>query len=320
MRTTRTQKHRLLGGVLPALALSVALLVPGAARADGVLLATSALPQKERAVLVADIAKARRATPHAFSDLAKLRAELPQLDAQKRGTYAPITPILRNMGPEALLPMLEHLAVAAPQRGNLTDTAWTAWRVGLLEAVGALRDPRAEATLMAIVDGPPLDFEEARAAAAALGKLGTDEAADKLVALAEVAGPKQRSALAGMGACRREVVAIALSDAIDAQPREADARLIIRSLGNVGSRAAWATPIVAASGEESQTRQIAADALVRAFVMYEGETRKLASHALMVVDDPSTPDLIAAAKQGAPPMLAADLDRLAMRFADNPTR
>jgi len=78
--------------------------------------------------------------------------------------------------------------------------------------------------------------------------------------------------------------------------------------------------VVAVSGEEAATRAVAAKALVGAFVSYSGELRQHASNALMVVDDPSTPALVAAAKKSATGALAADLDKLATRFAKNPTR
>lgn len=292
----------------------------GEARADGVLLGPGGLAPSERAALVADIQKARSATPAAFAAVADLRARLGELDAAKRGRFAPIGPMLKRIGPDGLLPMLEHVAIDSPPRKGLTDTAWSAWRVGLLEAIGTLRDARSAPVLVAVLDGPETDFGVVRAAAAALGKLGTDAAAAKLVAMAKTAGPKQKAVLAGMGHCRRTVVAQVLAAAIAARPDEGTAEDVVRSLGDVGSAWAWDTPVVSASGERKAVQAIAAKALVEAFVAYGGKVRKTASNALMVVDDPSTPALAQAAKQGASAEVRAALDELVQRFANNPTR
>lgn len=308
--------NRILGFLSVGLVLGA--LASDAHAADGVVISKGQIPAAARAALIADIAAAKAAHPAAFAAVASVRNSLPALDAQKRGRLAAITPLLRSIGPEGLFPMLGELAVEADARADLTDTAWLAWRMGLLEAVGSIRDGRSEATLTAIVDGPETDFAVMKAAVEALGKVGTDSAASRLVALSKRASPKQAAVLAGMGECRRIKAAEALSLAIGARPSGETARLVIRSLGNVGSAWAWKTPAVARSGEESAVRSLAAKALVGAFVAYEGETRKGALMAILVVDDPSTPALIAAAKKGASPAVAAELDRLAAKFAKSP--
>jgi HEAT repeat protein len=306
----------------------VALLVAGAcqfasvgdALADGVLTAPGRLSAKDRGALVTEVDKARAAVPTSFAAVASLRAQLPELDADKRGRLAPITPMLKSMGTDGLFPMLSEIALDAQPRAALSDSAWTAWRVGLLEAVGSLRDPRSAPVLVSILDGTETDFAVVKAAAEALGKVGTDAAASKLIAMAKRAGPKQQAVLAGMGDCRRERVANHLATVIAGKPDADTAKLVIRALGNVGSAPAWRTSVVAVSGEETATRAAAAKALVGAFVAYSGELRQHASNAIMVVDDPSTVALITAAKKTASGTLAADLDKLATRFAKNPTR
>ena len=69
-----------------------------------------------------------------------------------------------------------------------------------------------------------------------------------------------------------------------------------------------------------EARRPAAEALVRAFVSWDGEVRQAASNALMVVDEPSTPTLIETAKKSASPEQQPPLDALAHRFANNPAR
>lgn len=298
--------------------LVLASLAGSAMAAEGVVIAPGKLSAPARAALVAEIDQARASAPAAFDAIRDLRAKLPELDARKRGRLAPITPTLKGLGRGALFPMLAELAVDASPRGDLTESAWTAWRVGLLEAVGTLRDARAEAVLRAAVDAPEADFAVMKAAVEALAKLGTDSVAAKLVAMSKVAGPRQAAVLAGMGDCRRAKVAEALSSAIAARPEAPVAKLLLRALGNVGSAWAWKTPIIAASGEEAQVRAAAAKALIGAFVAYEGEIRQDAANAILVVDDASTPALIAAARSKASPSLKTALDALAARFAKSP--
>ncbi|HSN98646.1 MAG TPA: hypothetical protein VLS89_10195, partial [Candidatus Nanopelagicales bacterium] len=112
--------------------------LPGVARADGVVIAPSALPAAERAKLGAEIAKAKAAHPDAFLAVAKTREILPELDANKRGRSATITPMLKALGPDALYAMLEQIAVDGGARGDLTESAWRTWRVSLIEATGML--------------------------------------------------------------------------------------------------------------------------------------------------------------------------------------
>jgi len=292
----------------------------GADPTGGVMLASDKLPAHARMRLAVEIDSARREHPKAFHALRAVRNDLPALDANKRGRFAPIPAILKSMGKDALLPMLEELAFRGQPKGNLADSAWIAWRAGVIEAVGMLRDTRAEIVLVAILDGPETEFHVVRAAAAALGRIGTDTAAQKLVMMSKVQGAKQKAVLAGMGECRRKSIALALSEAANSAPDGATARIIAHSLGDVGSAWAWKTSVIASSGEEAPVRAIAAKALVAVFVAYGGDVRKTASNAIMVVDDPSTPALVEAAKKGASSELVIVLDALAKRFAKNPTR
>ncbi|MBI5533297.1 MAG: hypothetical protein HY898_11310 [Deltaproteobacteria bacterium] len=297
------------------------LLVTTAAQADGVLVRTQQIPAASRTALAVRIQAAHKQHPEWFNGVRQVRARAAELDAHKRGRLAPLSPLFKALGRNALLPMVEMMAFEATPRGDLNDTAWRALQGGLLEAVGDLRDPSVRSVLVAVLDGPETDEVVVRAAASALGKLADTSDADKLIALARTPGAKHKAVLAGMGDCRRSAVATALGDMLAAHPDEPTARVIVRSLGSVGSAWAWKTPDVAThADEQAAVRATAARALVSAFSGYEGDVRTAASNALMMVDDPSTPSLIATARQGASAPLAAELDRLAERFARNPTR
>ena len=101
----------------------------------GVLLTPGHLAPQARAQLLTDIEVAKTAHPETFEALRQIRAELPQLDAQKRGRLVPLTPALKALGVEAVPALLHELAVDAEPRGDLTDDAWLAWRTGVVEAL-----------------------------------------------------------------------------------------------------------------------------------------------------------------------------------------
>jgi len=287
---------------------------------DGVVLSSEALPVMLRARLESEVRRARVEKPQAFSKLAELRQRLPELDRRRRGRLVPVGPMLRGLGRDALLPMLEMIALDAAPRAELSDSAWLSLRVGLLEAAGSLRDPRAAPIFSAVLDGPESEYPVLRAAAEALGRLGDDAAAKKLVALAAKPGKNQRAVLAAMGDCRRIVIASALAEALANNPDAESAELVAHSLGRVGNAWAWRTPAVLAhSSEQAATRATAARALVDAFVKYDGRVRRAAGNAILIVDDPSTLELIAAARRKSPAAAGA-LDTLALRIVRNPTR
>jgi hypothetical protein len=286
----------------------------------GVLIAPERLPSDVRLQLAVEIDKARKEQPAAFSAVSTVKDRLPELEAHKRGRYANVGPLLKTIGPAALFPMLELIAFDGPSRGDLSEAAWTAFRSGLLEAVGVLRDPRAGPVLLAVLEGNEREFHVLRSAAEALGYLGDDSSTANLVALARTRGPKQEAVLAGMGSCRRLSVAQALASELAGHPAAGTAEYVVKSLGDVGNAWAWKTPGASAKGEEGAVRQTAARALVAAFISYGGPVRQAASNALLVVDDPSTPALIRTAQQGASPDVSASLATLATRFERNPTR
>lgn len=296
------------------------LLLAGAAQARGVVLDPAQLPAAERDRLIAQIASARREDPEAFTLVPQLRHRLPALDAKKRGPRVPVSALLKPLGPRALFPMLEALAVEAPPQGELTPSAWLAMRVGLIEAVGVLRDGRAAPVLAAILDAPAQESDILRAAAEALGRLGDDAAASRLAALARGDDARRGPVLAGMGGCRRLLCAQALAAALQPHPEPALAKAVVRSLGEIGAAWAWRTPGVKARSEEQAVRAVAARALVSAVVGYDGEVRQAASNALLVVSAPMTGQLIEEARREANADQKAALDALSARLRRDPLR
>jgi hypothetical protein len=285
---------------------------------QGAVITPDKLAVAERATLVQAIAAERVAKPAAFETLTRLRQDLPTLDANKRGRGVPVAAILKGMGGDALFPMLNELAFETRGRDGLSESAWRGWRVGLVEAVGFLRDGRSAPVLTAILDGSDTDFELIRSAAGALGKLGTDASAQKLITMARQKNDKQLAVLAGMGHCRRLAVANELAALLLAQPDAQTAATIAHSLGDVGSAWAWKTPIVSASGEEAVVRSAAAKALVASYLRYDGETRSTITKAVLMVDHADTLTLIEAQKKSVRPEQRTLLDDLAARFQKSP--
>jgi len=285
------------------------------------MLTPQQLPPKPRAELLAAIKRAKADDAQAFVLVRSLRSQLISLDRHKRGRMASVTPVLKAMRQRALMPMLELLAVDSLGGRNMSASAWRAWQINLLEAVGSLRDRRSAAVLEAIattVSGDPLVIQSA---AAALGKIGTDRAAKTLIKLSHSGGQRGLAVLAGMGYCRRLAVVNRLAGALAAARDRHHAMVIARALGDVGSAWAWKTPVVAASGEGQAVRARAAAALVNGYVAFGfSSVRTRITQAVLVVDDATTSSLIQRAKAGTSGTLRKALETLEQRVANSPLR
>lgn len=303
--------------------LAAALLAPASALADGVLLGPSALGPHARTVQTRVVAE-RGQHPEAFNELAKVRDELPTLDANKRGRLPSLTPrlkaLVRVQGEAAVWAMLEELVLDAKPRGKLSDTAWLGWRVALLEATGMARVLDAEAALIKILESKLEDPALVKAATEAVARLSTDSAASKLIALVKSATTRRLPMLEGLGHCRREAVADFLAAQLAGADDASSIMAIARALGDIGSALAWKTSAVtnAAHGEETAVRTTAAKALVGAYATVPEEARARVAQAVLVIDHTSTPSFIESARQSADVHGKALLDKLLARFQKSP--
>ncbi len=310
---------------IQTIVISLALIWCGTALADGPrgnMIAPDALDAEARAQLEQTIAQTRVTDARAFILVADVRDAVVELDANKRGRLAPMSSVFRRLGKRALMPLLEMLAFDAPARGQLTDTAWIALRAGAIEAVGDIMDPRAKPVLYAILDSGISEYYAVRATAAAIGSLASDDAAKRLIAEAQVPGPRQFAILAGMGTCRRASVASFLADQMAQATDAKTVRMLANSLSDVANSYVWGIPAVAQRGEGAEVRGTAAAALVDAFVAQgDAYLRRKISNAIMVVDAPQTHQYIAEAlAQTTSKGLSADLEKLQTRFTNNPVR
>ncbi|MCC6749275.1 MAG: HEAT repeat domain-containing protein [Deltaproteobacteria bacterium] len=277
------------------------------------------LGPRDWAALRAEIARARRTQPEAFAQVAAVRKNVARLDQRKRGAVAPISPLLKAIGPTALWPMLEMLAVQAAPRGELNASAWLALRLGLVEAVGTIRDARARPVLAALWLAPETLL--VRAVAEALGRLGDDASVALLLDRAgREQGARRMAVYSGMGSCRRLRSTQALAKVLAAEEDPERAKVLVKALAEAGNSGAWRTSGAWAKGEEQAVRETSARALVAAFVKHGGDVRQAASNGLLVVDAPATPGLIAQARARASGLVVEALDALRDRFARNPVR
>ena len=290
-----------------------AVAAPPASR--GVALAPSELHVAELKQLRKDVAAQRAANPAVFDGVRKVLSQAAMRDRKRRGRFASLTRGLDALGDAALLPMLEQLALQGMERGSLTATAWLSVRVSLIESVGRKGDARAVPVLRQILQRNQ-EFWVVRAAAEALGRIGTDESANLLVAMAVQPGPERRAVLSAIGDCRRSVVVHALVKVLRGPLEYEERRLALAALGDVGNAWAWQTPRMKKRGEAAVVRSGAARALVSAFTRHHGD-KVLAleiQKSLLLVEDMSTPGLIEGAKQGADKRLARRLDALKQKF------
>ncbi len=294
------------------------LLFNSTAFAAGAVLAEGSLSQESSSQLSSEISAARLRDPGAFEALRQVHGRLGELDARKRGRTAPIASVLRALGDRALWPMVDQLAFDGLPRDGLADSAWHAWRTGLVEAVGDLREPQLRDLFVKLVEQPADSGGVTRAAVNGLGLLGDDDSLAQLLRLAR--GPNRPVLLAGLGYCRRLSAAEELARAARSQDDAASLKAIIQSLSDVGNAWAWQTPAATARSEEAAVRSTAARALLQVFLKQDGNLRAAASNGLMVVDAKETVALIEGARSQATPEQSAALDELAARFASNPTR
>jgi len=289
------------------LALGVALGLAGAfaagpVAADPLLPARAMTPTLQRS-LTAEFRADRAVHPQAWravSDLSTLRPEVYR--ATRIGRPA-VTRELRSLGPDALLPMLDALAVSGYPR-TLSTEEREALTVGLLEAVGFLRDRRAAPVLRAAFaqESAP---DTLRAAARGLAALDDNESWEVLRAATE--GDTERAS-------------IALS-ALGTSPRAAATPLLLGRLGDtspaVVSAAAHAlserhgTWAAAARRVQDPQRPAVAAALVDAYARATDRgAQEALQTAVLALGAQESPALAEAAAR-APGADSARLQRLA---------
>jgi hypothetical protein len=203
---------------------------------------------------------------------------------------------LRGLGAAGLLPMLEALAFRAPTRGSLTDAEWDALGLGMLDAVGMLRDARSRPVLHAAFEAPGVRPALRSATARALGRLGGDAELALLVKHAAKGDALELYAIEGLGQLRRvesaKHLAARLAGAKDAKVSQA----IVTALGMLGSSWAWQAMGPNAASKGLEARKVCATALAPSYVRSHGSVRLATGEAILMVDHPDTVGLLQAAR------------------------
>jgi hypothetical protein len=290
--------------------------VSGAANADGLAARVVDVPEPARRVAAAEIAKAKVAEPETFEAVRKVHGVRREFYGRLRNPIPMASRELRALGPSALWAMVDALAFDAPPRGELNDEEWTALTAGLLEAVGALRDPRSGPVLGAVFENGPASPRVRTAAAKALGRLCGDAELGVLVKHLPRGDARRLAAIHGLGECRRAESVDKLAGLLSAETDPATVEALASALGAVGSSWAWKAMGPEADATGLAVRKAAATALVAAYAGRSAETRASLSRAIAAVDQPETLALIdqARARVGADAEAQAALDRLSRTF------
>ncbi len=299
-----------LAAACAALALT---LIPAAALGQGLMARCSEVPASTRGKLQKAIDGYRVSHPEAFEAVRNVKGHRPEVYRKRRNPVPSVVRELRRIGRPALLPMLEALAFQAPERGSLKDAEWRALKLGMLHAVGVLRDKRSAAVLRVAfknANHPKLQ----RAAAEAMGRLCDKQSYKMLAKQAVGSGSKRLAAIRGLGQCRQLKSAKLLAELLDDSTHSATTVAIGESLGFVGSSWAWRAMGPKAKAKGLAVRKVAAEALVPAFIDHKGKARKAIKVGLTMVEYPHMATLVAQHRHRADSVTAKALDRLVARI------
>jgi hypothetical protein len=300
-------------GVLGAITLgsSVAL-------ADGIVIAPSKVATASRASLVKDITAAKR-------DHAAVRAKVRDVQGVKKDVYSKRqNPIpyagteLKSLGKDALVPMLESLAFDASQR-ELASNEKEALAIGMLAAIGEIRDARSTPVVTAIFQSQGSSTPIAIAAATALGKRCDATELQVLEAASAEGNALRIAAIAGLGECRRKEGVVALASILSSSADKDVQTKVVRSLGVVGSSWAWVARGKSEEQKGIEVRTTASDALLDFFVK-NADLRAETRRAFLKCEAPNAVAQIQKAKSGADASTKAALEGIEARLAKRAAR
>jgi HEAT repeat protein len=287
-------KRSMIGKAFLGAVLGATMLVAGTASADGLVVKTSSLPAQAKKDLEGQIAKAKLTHKATFDAVRAPSGLDPAVYGKARNPVPTVARELRALGPDALLPMLEVLAFSAPAQKR-TELELGSYKLGLIEAVGVLRDPRAMPVLRAAFEGESQSTAVARHAAEGLGKLCTDSELSILQKHAVKGDALAVGAVYGLGACKRPEAAKHLAGLLDATSDAAFAESVADALGKVGSSWAWSAlerqaPDAAAKKavqqKSEEARATAAKALAGVFLRLPATQSRVAK-SLGMLEHPS---------------------------------
>ena len=285
------------------------------AEAAGVVIDDAALSLKTRTSLAKDIAAYKVKNPRIFEQVRDVKGHRPEQYKKFRNPVPLAGRELKRLGPEALLPMLEALAFEAPPTDGLKENEVEALRVGLLEAVGYIRDQRSDEVLGAVFASKGSQ-RVLTAAAEAMGRYCSDAGYKSLSKATN--GSKRVAAISGLGQCRTETSARLLVSMFDAARDAEESRIIAEALGVVGSDFGWRA-LARKEGkhrlaEGLRIRSMIAEALVRHHGRFGAKAQTASRESLLMVQAPSTRSAVSRNASRLSASARAELERVAARI------
>lgn len=296
-------------------AVSTLALASASALADGLLTKPSAIPAAERATLERAIAADKVAHPARFAAVAGVQGHLPAGYAQRQNPVPEVSRELEALGPDALLPMLSAIAFDAPAAMGNNDAEREALAVGLVRAVGRLRDVRSAPVLRAAMESAKSDGIVARYAAEGLGLLCDKVGAGSLTAHTGAGDALRIAAIHGLGECRTLESANHLAALVHPGMDDTTARALGVALGRLASPGAWRSLGPSATKTGEAVRAVVADALFAGYVANTGDARLHFHKGILIATPDDVTQRIERARLGADKELSPLLDRLTRQLA-----
>ncbi len=301
-----------------------------AAEPGGLALQSIQLGAADRTRLQHDVMADRLARPAAYDVVAVAKGCRPDGWRTARTPEPNCSRELRALGPAGLLPMLNALALDWSPKGLSTDVGLRtqeerALTVGMLEAIGTLRDTRARPVLHAMWQQArgradmlaPLgrQMTVARATAEALGRLGGALELQVLQAHLRPDDPLYAAAIAGLGLCKRTDSAQLLVTALANAKDDATQRWIVQAMGALASSWSWQALGRVRMEDGLRVRQRVTDALLPLLAKTQSESRERVVESLQLADLPDLPARLANLRATADATLRHDIDDLLGRVA-----
>jgi hypothetical protein len=265
------------------------------------------LSEPERASLVREAAALARAKPELRARVRDVQGVRPEVYGRARNPKPEAQRELRALGPDARSAILEALFLDASQR-ELAPSDREALAVGMVATLGHFADSRNQPYLRALAERA--SAKVASAAVEAVGHACNEGDVAWLSGRLVVATAAKstdpelaRAAIAGLGACRREASAKALSALLADTAPSIDRDAIHSAMGKLGSSWGWAALEAAAkrAGKADEAARIAerggrlraslAAALVDRLALTATHS-EAATRALATIDAPGTADLV----------------------------
>lgn len=306
-----------------ALILSVVIAAaPGAVTADEGPAAVDVGDHLELMHVAQDLEQIRHESPEAFETVEYARRAVIAW-GERSGQRPPNVPrMLTGEDDDALLlAMLWRLTDDDPLASGMELRAWRRWRIGLIEAIGRMRDERSLPVLYSVVAGPQPSGRVRTAATSALGRVGDRDYIERVVELADDDEDRRSAIVRGLGDARRLVALeylLEIAVRTDDEDRRAAA---IRAAGDWANQWAWQTSSLAPHRDEGREgRRRVVEVLVDEYPGFGPSSRREAVKSLQLAGGADGRDRALKRAGEAEGQHRRLFEQLAGRLADSPLR